>query len=55
MNINIKTVKLKFLHWALVLVNTYKCAKFQLPSSINYGDMEGSRNKNWGLISPDAP
>jgi len=37
MNINMKTVKLKFLHRALVLVNAYKCAKFQLPSSISYG------------------
>jgi len=56
MNINIKTVKLKFLQRALVLVNAYKCAKFQLPSSISYGDMEVSQNKNWGLlISPDAP
>ena len=42
MNINMKTVKSKFLHRALV--NAYKCAKFQLPSSINYGDMEGSKN-----------
>jgi len=41
-----KTVKSKVLHRALVLVNAYKCAKFQLPSSISYGDMEGS--KNWG-------
>ena len=41
MNINMKTVKSKFLHGALVLVNTYKCAKFQLPSSISYSDMEG--------------
>ena len=22
-------------------VNAYKCAKFQVPSSISYGDMEG--------------
>jgi len=28
MNINTKTVKLKFLHRALVCVNVYKCAKF---------------------------
>ena len=46
MSINMKTVKLKFLHRALVLVNAYNCAKFQLPSSISYGDMEGSQNKN---------
>jgi len=36
MNINMKTVKLKFLHRVLVLVNVYNCAKFQLPSSISY-------------------
>jgi len=43
----------KFLYRALVRVNAYKYAKFQLPS---YGDMEGSQNKNWALlISPDAP
>jgi len=29
-----------FLYRALVCVNAYKCAKFQLPSSITYGDME---------------
>jgi len=43
MNIDIKTVKSKFLHRALVLVNAYKCAKFQLPRSISYGDMEESK------------
>jgi len=31
----------KFLYRALVRVNTYKCVKFQLPSSISYRDMEG--------------
>ena len=35
----------KFLYSALVRVlvrlNAYKCATFQLPSSISYGDMEG--------------
>jgi len=56
MNINMKTVKLKFLHRALLLVNAYKCAKIQLPSSISYWDIEGSQNEIWGLlISPDAP
>jgi len=56
MTINMKTIKLKFLHRALVLANAYKCAEFQLPSSISYGDMEGSKNKKWELlISPDAP
>jgi len=41
---------------ALVLINAYTCAKFQLPSSVSYGDMEGSQNKKWELlIYPDAP
>ena len=31
----------KFLYRGLVRVNAYKYAKFQVPSSINYGDMEG--------------
>ena len=31
----------KFLYQALVRVNAYKFAKFQLPSSISYRDMEG--------------
>jgi len=30
-----------FLYRALVRVNAYKCAKFQVTSSISYGDMEG--------------
>ena len=37
----------KFLYRALVRVNAYKCAKFQLHSSISYWDTEGSQNKNW--------
>jgi len=31
----------QFLYKSLVRVNAYKCAKFQLPSAISYGDMEG--------------
>ena len=31
----------KFLYQELVRVNAYKCAKFQVPSSISYRDMEG--------------
>ena len=41
----------KFLYRALVRVNAYKCAKFQLPSSISYGDIwRGSQNKKWALL-----
>jgi len=32
----------KFLYGTLVLVNDYKCTKFQLPSCIIFGDMVGS-------------
>jgi len=49
-----KTVKSKCLHKALVLVNAYKCAKFQLPSSISYGGIKGSEKLGL-LISSDAP
>jgi len=49
MNINMKTVKSKLLS-APVIANANKCAKFQLPSFITYGNMEGSKNKNWGLL-----
>ena len=52
MNIDMKTVKLNLLYRALVCVNAYKCAKFQFPSSNSYRDMEGSKNKNWKLLSP---
>ena len=31
----------KYLYRELVRVNAYKCAKFQIPSSISYRDMEG--------------
>jgi len=38
----------KFLYRALVRVNAYKCAKFQVHSSIIYGDMEGVPELNVG-------
>ena len=44
-------VKLKRLEQncrALALINVYQCAKFQLPSSNSFGDMEGSQNKKVG-------
>ena len=39
----IRPIANKFLYWGLVRVNAYKCAKFQVPSSIrpSYRDMEG--------------
>jgi len=45
------------LYRALVLVNAYKCAKLQLPSSITYGNIERNpKIKKWELlISKDAP
>ena len=33
-----------------VRVNDYKCAKFQLPSSISFRDKEGAQNLMWGLL-----
>ena len=41
-----------FIQGAIVRVNAYKCdAKFKLPSSISYWDMEGWQNKN-GAANP---
>ena len=41
---------------ASVYLYTYQCTKFQLSSSISFGDMKGSQYKEWELlISPDAP
>ena len=46
----------KFLYRVLVRVNAYKCAKFQLPSSISNWDIKGSQNKQWELmIFTDPP
>ena len=46
----------KFLHVAIVPVNAYQLTKFQLSSSIRFGDMRESLNKKWELlISRDAP
>ena len=36
----IRPIADKFLYRRLVRVNAYKCAKFQVPSSISYRDME---------------
>jgi len=46
----------KFLHVAIVTANAYQSTKFQLSSSISFGDMRGSQNKKWELlIYPDVP
>ena len=47
-----ETVKLNFLHRALVLANAYKCAKFQLPSSISFRDKDVVPKSNEGVTSP---
>jgi len=45
----------KFLQVAILRANAYQRTKFQLFSSISFGDMRGSQNKKWELlISPDA-
>ena len=41
----------KFLYMALVRVNAYKDAKFQLPSSISYWDMEGVPKQKLGAAA----
>jgi len=41
-----------FLYRALVCVNCYTCAKFQLPSSITFRDKEGVPKFNVGSTSP---
>jgi len=52
-----KTPLAEFFYVELYLhVNAYQCAKFQLPRSISFGDMQGSKNNKWGLlISPRCP
>ena len=40
-DVRIRPLADKFLYRGLVRVNAYKYAKFQVPSSISYGDMEG--------------
>jgi len=44
----------KFLYRALVRVNAYKCAKFQLPSSTSFRDKEGVLKFNVGATTPLA-
>ena len=39
-----------FLYRRLVRVNAYKCAKFQVPSSISYRDMEGIPEYKVGAV-----
>ena len=42
----------KFSYRALVRVNAYKCAKFQLPSSTSFRDKEGVLKFNVGATTP---
>jgi len=42
----------KFLYMALVRVNAYKCAKFQLSSSTSVRDKEGVVKFNVGATTP---
>ena len=45
----------KFVHAAIVPANAYQHTKFQLCSSISFGDMRGSQNKEWELLIPQTP
>ena len=42
----------KFLYRALVCVNAYKSAKFQLPISISFRDKDGVPKFNVGIPAP---
>ena len=44
----------KFLYRALVRLNAYKCAKFQLPGSISFRDKEDVPKFNVEATSPPA-
>ena len=51
-----RPLAVKFLYVAIVPANAYQHTKFQLFSSISFGDMRGSQIKKWELlISPDVP
>ena len=42
-----RPLAVKFLYVGIVPANAYQRAKFQLSSSISFGDMRGSQNKKW--------
>jgi len=41
----------KLLHIAVIPANGYQRTKFQLSSSISFGDMRGSQYKKWKLLN----
>jgi len=45
----------KYLNPAIVPANAYQCTKFQLPSSISFWDLDGSRNKVGAADLPRRP
>ena len=47
-----RPLAVKFLYGALVRVNAYECAKFQLPSSTSFRDKEGVLKFNVGATTP---
>ena len=47
-----RPLAVKFLYVAIVPANAYQRTKFQLSSSISFGDMRGSQNKRG---TPDFP
>jgi len=51
-----RSLAVKFLYVNIVPANACQHTKFQLSSSISFGNMRGSQNKKWDLlISPDVP
>jgi len=52
----IRPLAVKFLYVDTVPANACQHTKFQLSSSISFGNMRGSQNKKWKLlISIDVP
>jgi len=51
-----RPLAVKFLYVDTVPANACQHTKFQLYSSISFGNMRGSHNKKWELlITPDVP
>jgi len=51
-----RPLAVKFLYVVIVHANAPQRTKFQLSSSIIFGNMRGSQYKKWELlISPDVP
>ena len=53
---SVDPLAVKFLYIDILPANAYQRTKFQLYSSISFGNMRGYKNKKWELlISADVP